>query len=130
LFTWGYGDDGSVGAGNQDSCDSPYLVEALIVDGERIVDVDCGASHIAVINSYGNLFTWGSDEYGQLGHGEESAYCELLPKRVELKDPTLALSCGLSHTIIQSHSGEVFSCGDNTEGQLGIGHTVSCHEFQ
>jgi len=35
----------------------------------RVVDASCGAAHVAAVTSAGALYTWGSDEFGQLGRG-------------------------------------------------------------
>ena len=36
-----------------------------------VVDVACGVEHTAAVGDDGSLFTWGSNEYGQLGDGTE-----------------------------------------------------------
>ena len=36
-----------------------------------LVDVACGLQHTAAVGSDGSLFTWGSNNYGQLGDGFE-----------------------------------------------------------
>ncbi|CAF1551114.1 unnamed protein product [Didymodactylos carnosus] len=46
-------------------------------------------------------------------------------------DPVLQIACGDQHTIIVTQSGRAFAFGDNSSGQLGLGHNdkvdkVSC----
>jgi hypothetical protein len=37
-------------------------------DAQRVVKVSCGAYHSIAITDQGNLYTWGSGKFGQLGH--------------------------------------------------------------
>ena len=41
--------------------------------GTRVAMVSAGSSHTACITAAGELFSWGSSEEGQLGHGGEPA---------------------------------------------------------
>jgi alpha-tubulin suppressor-like RCC1 family protein len=69
CYTWGGGDYGQLGHGDQDDCVLPKRVQAL--DGERVVAVAAGEQHTAVITTEGDLFTWGGDPdyFPQLGLG-------------------------------------------------------------
>ena len=60
------------------SYDRPKLIESLKC--KRIRDVACGSSHSAAVTSSGELYTWGSGEYGRLGHGDNVT--QLKPKLV------------------------------------------------
>jgi len=33
----------------------------------KIIQIGCGKRHTAALSEEGSLFTWGSNEYGQLG---------------------------------------------------------------
>lgn len=78
VFSWGEGEDGKLGHGNRLSLDRPKLIESL--KSKRIRDIACGSSHSAAISSSGELYTWGSGEYGRLGHGDNIA--QLRPRLV------------------------------------------------
>ncbi len=39
--------------------------------GEYAISVGCGNMHTACVASSGNLYTWGSNEYGQLGKSKD-----------------------------------------------------------
>ncbi|KDR15370.1 secretion-regulating guanine nucleotide exchange factor isoform X1 [Zootermopsis nevadensis] len=70
------------------------------------------------------LLSWGANTYSQLGQGFKSEQC-VLPGELE-KEDSLDLSCitsivgGGGHTLIVNKYGQVFACGSNTMGQLGL----------
>jgi len=38
---------------------------------KKIIDIDTGKLFSAALSDDGELFTWGENEHGQLGHGNE-----------------------------------------------------------
>jgi alpha-tubulin suppressor-like RCC1 family protein len=77
------------------------------------------------------IFASGNNEYGQLGLGDESkknTFTEvpLLPDNKVAKK----VVAGLYHTMILTEDGEVFACGENKEGQLGLGDNVDRNTFE
>jgi alpha-tubulin suppressor-like RCC1 family protein len=52
----GYGEYGKLGHGNEVSISKPKHVISLI--GKKVVDVNCGSTHTAVVTSEGGLYTW------------------------------------------------------------------------
>ena len=78
-------------------------------------------NHTVVLTSEGTVLTWGSDRFGQLGHGgKEKGPC-LLPRRVEALRRVVVkdISAGSMHTAAISSTGEVYTWGSNKSGQLG-----------
>lgn len=68
----------------------------------------------------GELYTWGKNTSGQLGHGP-TAKLQTTPKRVDaLRGVVVAMvSCGGEHTVIADQTHAVYSWGDGKFGQLG-----------
>jgi alpha-tubulin suppressor-like RCC1 family protein len=66
LYAWGYNFDGQLGLG--DNNDRNVMAEVTGIDIE-IIDVACGSFHSVVLDKNGNVWTWGSNESGQLGDG-------------------------------------------------------------
>lgn len=79
VFTWGRGDDGRLGHGDNGWKYVPRLIHSLA--GQVVTQVTCGSYHTAAITGNGALYTWGGGMYGKLGHGNEAG-CTT-PRRVE-----------------------------------------------
>lgn len=73
------------------------LVESL--ENHVITKVCCGSSHSVAINEWGNVFTWGSNSFSQLG--QESSESEPLPKLVKTlgTKQIVQVACGDYHNI-------------------------------
>ncbi|XP_066487809.1 probable E3 ubiquitin-protein ligase HERC6 [Tiliqua scincoides] len=103
----------------------PEQIQAL--EKQTIVHVSCGKEHSLAICSNGDLFSWGGGTFGQLGTGELQE--RLIPKKIEFDRKTDTLSqvkiiqtaCGHYHSIALTRDGRVYSWGQNTYGQLGLG---------
>jgi hypothetical protein len=80
LLTWGCGECGRLGHGDERSLKQPKLVQSLF--NNKVVEVACGHAHTAaVVEEGGGLFSWGWGEAGRLGRGELGK--EKLPKKVK-----------------------------------------------
>jgi E3 ubiquitin-protein ligase HERC4 len=67
------------------------------------------------------LLGWGSVEYGQLGVGgieENALYTPKVLTNLQ-NEVWQSVSCGYRHTIFITKNGEIYSCGNNFQGQLG-----------
>lgn len=72
IFSWGCGDDGSLGHGNYVSHETPRRLEGFpLVD--QVMDISCGSRHTLCQLSDGALFCWGWGIYGQLGTGDRES---------------------------------------------------------
>ncbi|XP_033986178.1 probable E3 ubiquitin-protein ligase HERC3 [Trematomus bernacchii] len=121
--------DGSVYTCGSNSCGqlgqdkpgtSPELVAAL--DTQTIKMVSCGRAHSMAVNEQGQVFAWGAGEGGQLGLGT-SEVAVRIPRLVKrLCDHRISqVMCGNQHCIALSKDGQLFTWGQNTSGQLGLG---------
>ncbi|KAK5581521.1 hypothetical protein RB653_001556 [Dictyostelium firmibasis] len=91
---------------------------------KRAIKVSCGWDHVALISESGELFTWGKNQSGQLGHGLEIGKIQTTPKRLEFfrgKSPVIMVECGGEHTICVDSDYIVYSWGQDKFGQLGHG---------
>ncbi|CAH0390181.1 unnamed protein product [Bemisia tabaci] len=126
VFSWGEGEDGTLGHGNRNTCENPTLIEALV--GKEIVNVACGGAHSAVISSNGELYTWGKGRYGRLGH--DNSEDMLVPTLVEtlLGYRVVDVACGSgdAQTLCITDDDSVWSWGDGDYGKLGRGGSDGC----
>ena len=104
------------------SCILPTQIPSL----PCIQSVDCGDYHTICLGVNGNLFSFGYNDFGQLGIGKPKEIVMFAkdPQQVNLP-PILQISCGSSFTLCLDESGFIHSFGINTEGQLGLGHTTN-----
>ncbi|MCI4376097.1 hypothetical protein PGIGA_G00184210 [Pangasianodon gigas] len=72
----------------------------------------------------GEVFSWGQNKYGQLGLGKS---VDLQPEpalvRFLVGVPVIQISAGGAHTLALALSAQVFCCGANSVGQLGLKRT-------
>jgi alpha-tubulin suppressor-like RCC1 family protein len=75
----------------------------------------------------GLLYTFGNNEYGQLGHGDNLN--RSVPTQVAGLTGVESIVCGENFSIILMADGTVRSCGLNDNGQLGLGDTTTRNSF-
>ncbi|KAK3696531.1 hypothetical protein QZH41_015897 [Actinostola sp. cb2023] len=99
----------------------PEVVTAL--ETHTISQVVCGQNHTAAVSDQGLVFTWGDNSKGQLGLGLNAGQIMCRPKIIKqlAKMMIVQLACGANHCIAMSRGGHLFSWGQNSNGQLGVG---------
>uniref|UniRef100_A0A452II49 HECT-type E3 ubiquitin transferase n=1 Tax=Gopherus agassizii TaxID=38772 RepID=A0A452II49_9SAUR len=120
LFAWGAGSDGQLGiTTREDSVAVPRLIKKL--NQQTILQVSCGNWHCLALAADGQFFTWGQNNYGQLGLGKECP-SQTSPQRITSLDgiPLAQIAAGGAHSFALSLSGAVFGWGRNNSGQLGL----------
>ncbi|XP_072989524.1 PH, RCC1 and FYVE domains-containing protein 1-like isoform X1 [Typha latifolia] len=89
--------------------------------------VSCGVRHAAIITRQAEIFTWGEECGGRLGHGVGSDVIH--PHLIEsLSSCNIELvACGEFHTCAVTATGDLYTWGDGTynAGLLGHGTKVS-----
>ncbi|XP_019408257.1 PREDICTED: probable E3 ubiquitin-protein ligase HERC6 isoform X6 [Crocodylus porosus] len=99
---------------------APEQVQAL--EAQIITRVSCGKEHSLVVSNEGKVFSWGAGSEGQLGTGEFKEQ-SFIPKKIDvlLNHRVLQVTCGHYHSLALTQDGRVFSWGQNSHGQLGLG---------
>lgn len=105
---------------------NPRPLEAL--RGISVSQVSCGSQHSVALTKDGQVFTWGLNSRGQLGLGS-SGPSVTFPQHVKslAELPLVQVAAGGEQSFSLSVSGNVFSWGSNTCGQLGLGDTTDRH---
>ncbi|XP_072534619.1 probable E3 ubiquitin-protein ligase HERC3 [Salminus brasiliensis] len=118
VYTCGSNSHGQLGHEKPGS--KPELVVAL--DAQKIAGVACGEAHSLAVNEQGQVFAWGAGERGQLGLGtvEEAVRVPRLIKKL-CEHRISQVMCGNQHCIALSKDGQLFTWGQNSSGQLGLG---------
>eukprot|EP01133_Synstelium_polycarpum_P010231 gene10231-11922_t len=99
------------------------VMPPLMKHEKRAVSIVAGWEHVAVLTSDGELFTWGNNAHGQLGHGLAVGKCQTTPRRVDsFKSTAITMvAAGGDHTIAVDSTHFVYSWGAGRSGQLGHG---------
>ena len=71
----------------------------------------------------GRLFSWGSNQYGQLGNGTTTD--SNVPTQVGTASNWVAIAAGTSASMGVQSDGSLWVWGRNDSGQLGLGNTTS-----
>ena len=125
VYTWGRGKDGRLGHGDEIDQLQPTLLTYFQQINVTVGQVLCGGHHSAALSTDGQVFTWGFDDDGRLGHGSPGH--QLLPKPVHALTDVIVveIACGCWHSAALSKSGAVFTWGSCKSGQLGQAHKNS-----
>ena len=93
-----------------------------VVQTDRVKCVSCGGLHILALMDTGEVLSFGQGTHGQLGHGDQLDQRE--PKVVEaLRGKHVnAMAAGLSHSLVLTREGLVYSFGRGKFGRLGHGN--------
>ena len=127
VYTWGDNGGGQPGDGTTTNSVLPICLSDKDneLKGKRIVDISAGGIHTVAIDEEGKAYTWGNNEFGQLGDGTTTN--SVLPICISDKDNELkgkkiiSISAGGYHTVAIDKEGKVYTWGDNEVGQLGDG---------
>uniref|UniRef100_A0AC35U7Z4 CNH domain-containing protein n=1 Tax=Rhabditophanes sp. KR3021 TaxID=114890 RepID=A0AC35U7Z4_9BILA len=94
-----------------------------------IAAVNIGCSHIMITTTKGIIFALGNNHHGQCGLMDQFLICN--PTIVNSCETRafIDLSCGSFHTMAIDEYGQVWGCGWNFYGQLGLGHTNKVRTF-
>jgi alpha-tubulin suppressor-like RCC1 family protein len=121
VWTFGRGEDGQLGLGDLNVRESPTVLDTL--HGQVAISSALGSWHSLVLLENGDLFSFGSQNYGQLGHNLISKEPLLVPARIEiLKDKkVVSISAGSAHNAVIVDKGDIYTWGNGNYGQLGNG---------
>lgn len=124
VVSWGRNDMGQLGIGNRDNREKPRVASIV---SEGILQIAAGSQHVVCLSKNGDVLTWGGNRKGQLGDGQLTS-CFTPRVVAQLKHrPVVSVACGENHSMVLTVGGNVYSWGDNSCGQLGVGDTV--HRF-
>lgn len=130
LYVWGKNGTGQLGNGVTMDVYTPVLINGFgeLGTAARVSAVACGEDFTVALDSEGAVYAWGNvADYGVIGSKNEPV---LLPTKITGKAFGLApgvqataIACGQRHVAIVDKDGLVYTWGDNTSGQLGLGHS-------
>ncbi|XP_071353078.1 secretion-regulating guanine nucleotide exchange factor isoform X2 [Trachinotus anak] len=144
LFLWGSNKHGQLTT-TKPFLSSPTLLKRSLLDGEKVINVWSGWTHIVAQTESGRVFTWGRRGYGQLGRqastsqnpewqsagplaeGRNQEVC--LPAEVKVLNGATQIACGSEHNLAIV-GGCLLSWGWNEHGMCGDGSQTDVFEPQ
>ncbi|MDR0591421.1 MAG: IPT/TIG domain-containing protein, partial [Candidatus Nomurabacteria bacterium] len=93
------------------------------IQNRTVVQVAAGRSHVIALTSDGKLYTWGSNNFGQLGDGTMiDSFSPIEVNTAALAGKTIVdIAAGLAGSFAVTSDGSVFAWGSNCYGELGLG---------
>ena len=125
LWSCGENDYGQLGLGDKTS---KTTFTKITTNTDDIKSVCCGFYQTFILKNDGTLWSCGRNNCGQLGLGdgyERTTFTEITTNADDVK----MVDCGKYHTLILKNDGTLWSCGDNYEGELGLGDSNNRDTF-
>lgn len=120
LYVMGSREKGKSGLGSKTRGDieTPEMIKNL----PPIEQVSCGRYFCLALGENQQVYSWGNNSYGQLGHSEK--YMETKPIEIKSlsKKNIVKVSSGENFALALSNNGSIYSWGANSVGQLGQNH--------
>lgn len=123
IYAWGSNVAGELGTGSPSDSLVPVAVDTGgVLSGKTIQQIQAGWGTSAVLDSNGQVYTWGSGN----SLGNSSASASTVPVAVDtggvLSGKTVSkLRVGGFHMLVQTTDGMLFGWGVNNRGQIGDG---------
>ena len=125
----GYNDRGQIGDLSNTNRTNP--VEVLDSSGEplsSVKDISAGWAHSLFLMKDGTVQATGRNDHGQLGDGTNFDRTSSVPVLDSGGSPfsdVTAISAGAFHSLFLKSDGSVWATGENSDGRLGDGTTIS-----
>ena len=124
LWAWGNNEYGELGQNNKTRYSSPTQIPGTDWNGNWI---KAGKRTMAVINTDGELWMWGSNTYGVLAQGNRTRYSS----PVQVGSDTTWRSVSLSytgHAVATKTDGSLWVWGASNDGTLGLNETPTLNQ--
>ncbi|MEM7157518.1 MAG: hypothetical protein AAF799_32055 [Myxococcota bacterium] len=127
VLTWGSGAAGQLGYEANPDCGnsgtSPCSRTPTVVAGlSDVVAIGAGFEHTLVLDADGMVWTFGDNEYGQLGDPSAPA-TRMTPTMVPALADIIQVAAASHASYALTEAGDVYAWGENDRGQLGLGTT-------
>ncbi len=121
IVSFGLNKYGQFGTGQKASSDNNTSYKsnlATLPTGLAVASIAAGSNHAALLTKGGEVYTWGRNDYGQLGQEPDDT---LSPTKltVSTEDTVSYLAAGYNNTAVIDSEGHVLVWGSNESGQIG-----------
>lgn len=119
VYIWGSNHNGQLGIGEAvpfQIINTPFLVPNI----SNAIQVSCGTYSTAVVTEDGQVYTLGKNGDGLLGFPGNHIYPPTRVPGLE-KERIIQVSCASYHMAMVTSKGQVYVCGSNSWGKMGLG---------
>jgi alpha-tubulin suppressor-like RCC1 family protein len=122
VYAWGGNGEGQLGDGTFRERPVPVPIGGINVPG--VLGIAVGGDFAMVLGTDGTLWTWGENNYGQLGNGSTLIGNVTQPREVRgLESGIVQIAAGGLFALARQSDGSVWAWGQNGAGELGNGTT-------
>lgn len=136
LYAWGRNNYGQIGLGlttkATDIMGHPNTPMIVNQAPKNLISINYNQNHSLAIDQEGQVYSWGADNYGQLGRGEmgrddcrDTQDCRLDISAIAGINDAVMVAAGYKHNLVLTKDGSVWAFGANAQGQLGTGSSMS-----
>jgi len=93
--------------------DLPFLVKQIFTSSSSL--------HTFILSDDDVLYAFGRNDRGQLGLGDKVARATLTKVTLPVDSKAVKVVTGHGHSLILLANGDVYACGGNSHGELGLG---------
>lgn len=115
VYSWGSDDTGQLGLARTLNRLAGRLVD--LPAGAVVKAMAAGRGHSLALTSDGSVYSWGQNNYGQLGDGTTTL--RSTPAKVNLRGKAIAVAAGTAHSLALLEDGTVWAWGIDENGELG-----------
>ena len=125
VWTWGSNEKGQLGRTPDDSNPADRPGQAATPAGVTFIAISAGADHSTALDRDGNTWTWGDNQYSQLGFSTGTETTTTTPTGVGVPEAAFAsVSAGSRHSIGLDANGTAWTWGSrNASDDDLLGHT-------
>jgi alpha-tubulin suppressor-like RCC1 family protein len=109
---------------------TPQVVKGLeeVVGHQKVQALSMSCGYFSARLENGDYATWGMD-FKKIQDGEHACFSHPSIFRVDLPEKIVNSSCGISHFLLVSEQGHIYSLGLNERGELGQGTASEKADF-
>ena len=93
-----------------------------MLEDKKIIKLFCGYEHCFAISNSGVIYGWGKNERGQLALNDKENRNSPQELGYFKGKHVIDIVSGVEHSFFICENDEIYSCGGNYNGQLGLGN--------
>ncbi len=124
LYIWGNGDYGEFGNGTSNWVGTWTQIDSYSNWEQVDAIVNFGDITTVAIKTDGTLWSWGPNNFGQLGINSSTTTIVYSPVQVGTDTDWKKISAGYYHVLALKDDGTLWGWGSNFYGQLGLNDTI------